>query len=90
MRTCDEWWTTTTANPNMFARPKYQTDQIEDHLMMWPDVDAAILAIELGLNEGEVKACQRRLGLRKCAVNNSNCTGRYALDMRGRNRKKPK
>ena len=45
MRTCDEWWTTTTANPNMFARPKYQTDQVEDHLMMWPDVDAAILAI---------------------------------------------
>lgn len=88
MRSCSDWWTTTKTNPNIFKRPNYQTDHVEDHLMAWPEIAVASLAADLGLTENQVKAAQRRLGLRKCVENNPGLTGRYALDARGHSSKK--
>jgi hypothetical protein len=84
MRSCTDWWISTKTNPNIFNRPAYQTDHVEDHLMAWPDVDAAVLAADLGLHVPQVKAAQRRLGLRKCAPNNPGHTSH--IDMRGHNK----
>jgi hypothetical protein len=57
-----------TKTPNQAFRPEYQA-KIEAHLRAFPDIDAAILAVDLGLNVSHVLACQRRLGLRRLAVN---------------------
>lgn len=83
MRTCSDWWISAKSNPDMFGRPEYQTDQVENHLMACVGVNPAMLAIDLGISAIQVKATQRRLGLRKCAENNPRGTERYALDMRG-------
>ena len=65
-----DYWISTKSAKNLFRKPKfYESAEAEAYLRENYFIDAARLAIDLGLHEHTVKAFQRRLGLRKIRPN---------------------
>jgi hypothetical protein len=63
-----DWWMSTKSPATLF-RPSYQTDELEDFLRENAGVEPALLAADTGVGRNHIRACQRRLGLRKITGN---------------------
>jgi hypothetical protein len=59
------YWLSTKSPPNIF-RLGYHSAEAAAFLRANNSIDAAILAEQLGMGIDQVKAYQRRLGLREC------------------------
>lgn len=63
-----DWWTTTKAPRDIF-KPAYQNPETDAFLRETVGVDPALLAADLGVSEIQVRAYQRRLGVRPLTGN---------------------
>jgi capsule polysaccharide export protein KpsC/LpsZ len=64
-----DYWISTKSSPNMLMRRVYESPEAEAHLRLHPDVCPAAFAADLGTNAQNVRAYQRRLGLRPLTGN---------------------
>lgn len=65
------YWSSTKSPMNLFKQ-SYQTAELDKFLKETVGVDPSILAYEVHMNRQQIKAYQRKLGLRKLTGNGRN------------------
>ena len=85
IRTTTDWWIST-KSPSSILRMFPVPLEAEVNIRELAGIDAALIAVELGIATAKEIRSQRQLGLRPLATNSKGT--RHHINMRGHNRKR--